>query len=222
MIRSGIIAKKVGMTSLFLDSGESCPVTLFSLEGCRVVRQLDGSIQVGSGIAKHPTKPLRGHFAKVGLEPAQILGEFRVDEDHRLPVGAAFRADYFSIGSYVDVAGITIGRGFAGCMKRHNFAGLRASHGVSVSHRSPGSTGNRKFPAKVFKGKKMAGHMGVQRVTLLNLKVVDLDVERGLLVVRGSVPGSEGSWVRIRDAIKKPLISADPHLGILLPEGVAS
>jgi large subunit ribosomal protein L3 len=221
--RSGMIVKKVGMTTLFLDSGEACPVTLFSLEGCTVVavkKSEDGrllSLQVGSGRAKNVTKPLQGHFAKANVEPKKILREFRITEDRELPVGGVFQADYFEKGHWVDITGITIGRGFAGAMKRHNFGGLRATHGVSVSHRSHGSTGHRKDPGKVFKGKKMAGHMGCQKVTVQNIKVMDFDVERGLIVVKGNVPGFEGNWVTMRDAVKKPPHPKSHFDGIVAP-----
>jgi len=217
--RSGMIVKKVGMTTLFSDSGEACPVTLFSIEDCSVIavkKSEDGSrisLQVGSGVVKYieehdhwknVTKPMLGHFKKNNVDPKKILREFPVSADRELPIGGVFQADYFEKGHWVDITGFTIGRGFAGAMKRHNFAGLRATHGVSVSHRSHGSTGHRKDPGKVFKGKKMAGHMGCQKVTVQNLRIVDLDVERGLIVVKGNVPGYEGSWMSIRDAVKKP------------------
>ncbi len=208
--RSGMIVKKLGMTRVFMDSGEACPVTLLSIEGCTVVavkKTNDGqltSLQVGSGKAKNVTKPMQGHFSKSNVEPKKILREFRIDSDKEIPVGSVFQADYFEKGCWVDISGITIGRGFAGAMKRHNFSGLRASHGVSVSHRSHGSTGHRKDPGKVFKGKKMAGHMGCQKITVQNVKVIDFDIERGLIVVKGNIPGYEGGWVTIRDAVKKP------------------
>jgi len=207
--RSGMIVKKVGMTTLYSQTGDACPVTLFSLEGCCVVaakKSQDGayvSLQVGSGKAKNVTKPMLGHFAKSNVEPKKVLREFRVSPENELPIGGEFQADYFEKGHWVDVTGVTIGRGFAGAMKRHNFSGLRATHGVSVSHRSHGSTGHRKDPGKVFKGKKMAGHMGCQKVTVLNLKVMDFDVDHGLIVVKGNVPGFEGGWVTMRDAVKK-------------------
>lgn len=208
--RSGLIVKKMGMTTLFLDSGEACPVTLLSLEGCSVVwskQNLDKgyvSLQVGSGLAKRVNKPLSSFFSKMGILPKEVLKEFKVLPGWNLPEGTPFSAHYFEVGSYIDVSGITIGRGFAGPMKRHNFSGLRASHGVSVSHRSHGSTGHRKDPAKVFKGKKMAGHMGCKKVTVQNLKVIDRDLERGIIVVKGSVPGFDGGWVTLTDAVKKP------------------
>jgi large subunit ribosomal protein L3 len=226
--RSGMIVKKVGMTTLFSSSGEACPVTLFSLEGCSVIavkKSEDGShlsLQVGSGKAKNVTKPLLGHFAKSNVDPKKILREFRISPDRELPVGGSFQADYFEKGHWVDVTGITIGRGFAGAMKRHNFSGLRATHGVSVSHRSHGSTGHRKDPGKVFKGKKMAGHMGCQQVTVQNLKVMDFDVERGLIVVKGNVPGYEGNWMTMRDAVKKQPHPKSHFDGVLVPSTGAS
>jgi large subunit ribosomal protein L3 len=221
-----MIVKKVGMTTLFAPSGEACPVTLFSLEGCCVVAvktSVDGgrfSLQVGSGKAKNVTKPMLGHFAKSNVAPKAILREFRIDQEYMLPVGGEFQADYFEKGHWVDISGVTIGRGFAGAMKRHNFAGLRATHGVSVSHRSHGSTGHRKDPGKVFKGKKMAGHMGCQKVTVQNMKIMDFDVERGLIVVKGNVPGFEGSWVTMRDAVKKKPHPKSQFDGVQVPIGV--
>jgi large subunit ribosomal protein L3 len=216
MVRSGIIAKKMGMTTLFLDSGEACAVTILSLEGCCVVMKKSGSLQVGSGKNRVCTKPMRGHFARASIEPKKILREFRVSSEASLEEGTVFSADYFPEGHFVDVTGVTVGRGFAGAMKRWNFKGLRASHGVSVAHRSHGSTGHRKDPAKVFKGKKMAGHLGCEQVTLQNLKVLKFDVERGLILVKGSIPGSDGSWVQVRDAIKKTAKqSIDPLLGVV-------
>jgi large subunit ribosomal protein L3 len=216
--RSGMVVKKIGMTTLFSDAGEACPVTLFSLEGCQVIRSVThdthGMVQVGSGKAKNVTKPMAGHFLKNDVEARQVLREFRVSSDHVLPAGSAFQADYFAVGHCVDVTGVTIGRGFAGVMKRHNFGGLRASHGVSVSHRSHGSTGHRKDPSKVFKGKKMAGHMGCQRVTVQNLRVMECDVERGLIVVKGNVPGFEGGWVMMRDSVKKKSHPKQPTEGL--------
>lgn len=185
------------------------PVTLFSLEECCVVGKNPGPkegeilLQVGSGKLKNPNKPQEGFFKKAGVPPKRVLKSFKVDEDQALDVGTFLRADFFKEGAYVDVSGITIGRGFAGGMKRHHFGGLRATHGVSVSHRSIGSTGHRKSPGKVFKGKKMPGHMGSKRRTMQNLEIVKLDVDKGLLIIKGSVPGFEGSWVEISDAIKK-------------------
>jgi large subunit ribosomal protein L3 len=220
-IRSGIVAKKVGISSFFEDDGRIFPVTILSLEDCCVVsarQDLDNGrvlLQVGSGLCKKISKPLAGHFSKNGIDPRKILRTFCVHPDYDLSPGSCFQADYFPEGSYVDVSGVTIGRGFAGVMKRHGFGGLRASHGVSVSHRSHGSTGHRKDPSRVFKGKKMAGHMGCVRVTVQSLKIVHTDVDRGLVFVKGnSVPGFEGGWVSIRDAVKKCENAPSPSLGI--------
>jgi len=209
-MRSGVIAQKIGMTRIFTDGGEHVPVTVLRIDQCRVVAhrtvEKNGytAVQLGAGLAKvkNVTRAERGHFAVANVEPASKVAEFRVSPDNMIDVGAEITADHFVTGQYVDVTGTSIGRGFAGAMKRHNFGGLRASHGVSVSHRSHGSTGQRQDPGKVFKGKKMAGHMGDVRVTTQNLKVVRLDVERGLVMVRGAVPGSKGGWVLLRDAIK--------------------
>jgi len=220
-IRSGVIAKKLGVSSFFEEGGRVVPVTLLSLEGCCVVDVRKDPcnertfLQVGSGICKKLPKPLVGHFSKNNVELREVLRTFCVHSEYELSPGSLFQADYFSEGSYVDVSGVTIGRGFAGAMKRHGFGGLRASHGVSVSHRSHGSTGHRKDPSRVFKGKKMAGHMGCSRVTAQNLKIVHTDVERGLIVVRGNnVPGFEGGWVSICDAVKKRAASRLPLDGI--------
>lgn len=210
-MRSGVIAKKLGMTRLFIESGEQVPVTVLQMEGCQVVAQRtvekDGytAVQLGAGAAKakNTTQPMRGHFAKASVEPKRRLAEFRVSEDNLIGVGEEITADHYIAGQFVDVAGTSIGKGFAGAMKRHNFGGLRASHGVSISHRSHGSTGNSQDPGKVFKGKKMAGHMGDARVTVQNLQVVRTDAERGIIMVRGAVPGARGGWVTIRDAVKK-------------------
>ncbi len=221
MMRSGLIAQKVGMTRVFTDDGEAIPVTVLKVDNCRVVaqrtRERDGytAVQLGVGKAKvkRMSKPLRGHFAAAKVEPARKVAEFRVSEDNLLEVGAELTANHFVPGQFVDVTGISIGKGFAGAMKRWNFGGLRASHGVSISHRSHGSTGQCQDPGKVFKGKKMAGHMGARRVTTQNLKVVSTDAERGLILVRGAVPGAKGSWVFIRDAVKKPLPEDAPLPG---------
>ena len=209
-MRTGLIAKKMGMTRVFADDGAHVPVTVLSLEGCQVVAQKtqdkDGyaALQLGAGArkAKNVTQPMRGHYAKASVEPKAKLREFRVSPDNMVDVGMELTADHFLAGQKVDVSGITIGRGFTGAMKRWNFGGLRATHGVSLSHRSHGSTGQRQDPGKVFKGKKMAGHYGVERVTTKNLVIVRTDVERGLILIRGAVPGPEGSWVEIRDAVK--------------------
>jgi len=220
-MRSGVIAQKVGMTRVFTDGGEHVPVTVLQLANCQVVahrtKEKNGynAVQLGAGTRKINTvsKAERGHFALARVEPKRKVAEFRVGEKELIPIGAEITADHFVVGQFVDVTGITIGKGFAGPMKRWNFAGLRASHGVSISHRSHGSTGGRQDPGKTFKNKKMAGHMGVERVTTLNLKVVQTDVERGLILVEGSVPGSEGGWITVRDAIKKPLPKEAPTPG---------
>jgi large subunit ribosomal protein L3 len=210
-MRSGVIAQKMGMTRVFTEAGEHVPVTVLRLANCQVVahRTKDKggyvALQLGSGLrkVKNVSKAERGHFAVAKVEPKRKLAEFRVSEDGLIPVGAEITADHFIVGQYVDVTGTSIGKGFAGPMKRWNFAGLRASHGVSISHRSHGSTGGRQDPGKTFKNKKMAGHLGVERVTTLNLKVVQTDVERGLILVEGAVPGAKGGWITVRDAMKK-------------------
>jgi large subunit ribosomal protein L3 len=210
-MRSGVIAQKVGMTRVFTESGEHVPVTVLKLDGCQVVAhrtaEVNGysALQIGIGKAKvkNVSKAERERFAIAKVEPKMKLAEFRVEADHMIPVGAEFQADHFVPGQFVDVTGTSTGKGFAGPMKRWNFGGLRATHGVSVSHRSHGSTGGRQDPGKTFKNKKMAGHMGVDRVTTLNLKVVRTDVERGLILVEGAVPGVVGGYIFVRDAIKK-------------------
>ena len=212
-MRTGVVAQKVGMTRLFTDGGEHVPVTVLRLAECQVVahrsKDKDGyvALQLGSGSrrAGNMIKADRGYFAKAKVEPKRKLAEFRVNEDGLIPVGAEITADHFIEGQFVDVCGISVGKGFAGGMKRWNFRGLRASHGVSISHRSIGSTGGRQDPGKTFKNKKMAGHMGSDRVTTLNLKVAKIDVERGLIMVHGAVPGAKGGWITVRDAVKKPL-----------------
>lgn len=209
-MRTGVIAKKMGMTRLFKEDGRHVPVTVLSLEDCQVVSQRtterDGyvALQLGAGSAKpkNLTKPERGHFGKAEVEPKAKLVEFRVAEDALVDVGAKISADHFVVGQLVDIGGHTQGKGFAGAMKRWNFGGLRATHGVSVSHRSHGSTGNRQDPGKVFKNKKMAGHMGDRLRTQQNLEIVLTDVERGLLFVKGSVPGSKGTWLTVKDSVK--------------------
>lgn len=211
-MRSGVLAKKIGMTRLFMDDGRQVPVTVLAMEGCQVVAQRtaekDGytAVQLGSGAArpKNTSKPMRGYFAASKVEPKRKLAEFRVSPDNMIGVGEELTADHYFEGQFVDIAGTSIGKGFAGAMKRHNFGGLRASHGVSISHRSHGSTGQCQDPGRVFKGKKMAGHMGSVRVTTQNLQVVKTDAERGLIMVKGAVPGSKGGWVTIKDAVKKP------------------
>ncbi len=210
-MRSGIIAKKVGMTRLFLDDGKQVPVTVLQMDNLQVIAQRTSSangytaVQLGTGSvkAKNTTKALRGHFAVAKIEPKRKIAEFRVAPENLIEVGSEITADHYIEGQYVDVSGTSIGKGFAGAMKRHNFRGLRASHGVSISHRSHGSTGQCQGPGKVFKGKKMAGHMGAARVTTQNLQVVKTDVDRGLIMVKGAVPGSKGGWVTVKDAVKK-------------------
>jgi large subunit ribosomal protein L3 len=221
--RTGLLAKKLGMTRFFDEAGVHVPVTVLSLEGCQVVAQRtqdkDGyvALQLGAGTrkAKNVSNPERVRFAKAQVEPKAILTEFRVTEDALIEVGAELSADHFLEGQRVDIQGTTIGKGFAGAMKRWNFGGMRATHGVSVSHRAHGSTGQRPDPGKVFKGKKMAGHLGVETVTTLNLTVARIDAERGLVFIRGAVPGAEGSYVKIRDAVKK----AAPA-GLPFPAGI--
>ncbi|MCC7271346.1 MAG: 50S ribosomal protein L3 [Alphaproteobacteria bacterium] len=218
-MRTGMIARKLGMTRVFTAEGEHVPVTVLQVENCQVVAQRtqekDGyvALQLGVGTAKvkNVTKPMRGHFAKAKVEPKRKLVEFRVDDDGLVDVGAEITVDHFLVGQKVDVTGTSIGKGFAGAMKRHNFGGLRATHGVSVSHRSHGSTGGRQDPGKTFKNKKMAGHMGDVRVTTQNLTVVQTDVERGLLLIRGAVPGSEGGFVLVRDAAKRKRPDGVPY-----------
>ena len=212
MLRSGVIAKKLGMTRLFLEDGRQVPVTVLQLDNLQVVAQRtaekDGysAVQLGAGTAKakRTTAALRGHFAKANVAPKRKIAEFRVSPENLIEVGEEITADHYFEGQFVDIAGTSIGKGFAGAMKRHNFGGLRASHGVSISHRSHGSTGQCQDPGKVFKGKKMAGHLGAVRVTTQNLQVVRTDSDRGLIMVKGSVPGSKGGWVTIKDAVKKP------------------
>jgi len=218
-MRTGVIAKKMGMTRLFKDDGRHVPVTVLSLEGLQVVarREVDRdgytALQLGAGVAKakNVAKPQRGHFGKAEVEPKAKLAEFRVSEDALLDVGAEISADHFIAGQFVDIAGNTQGKGFQGGMKRWGFAGLRATHGVSVSHRSLGSTGQRQDPGKVFKNKKMAGHMGDKQRTQQNLEVVSTDVERGLIFIKGSVPGSKGGWLLIKDSVKIARPEAAPY-----------
>ncbi|MBY6091434.1 50S ribosomal protein L3 [Pseudooceanicola sp. 502str34] len=212
MLRSGIIAKKVGMTRLFMEDGKQIPVTVLQLDKLQVVAQRtsdkDGysAVQLGAGSAKakRTSKAMRGHFSAANVEPKRKVAEFRVDAENLINIGEEITADHYFEGQFVDVSGTSIGKGFAGAMKRHNFGGLRASHGVSISHRSHGSTGQCQDPGKVFKGKKMAGHMGAVRVTTQNLQVVKTDSERGLVFIKGAVPGSKGGWVTVKDAVKKP------------------
>jgi large subunit ribosomal protein L3 len=210
-MRSGVIAQKVGMTRVFTDAGVHVPVTVLRLANCQVVahrtKDKNGyvALQLGSGTrkVKNVTKAERGNFALAKVEPKRSVAEFRVTEDALIPVGAEITADHFVPGQYVDVTGTSIGKGYAGGMKRWNFGGLRASHGVSISHRSIGSTGGRQDPGKTFKNKKMPGQLGGERVTTLNIKVVQTDVERGLILLEGAVPGAKGGWITVRDAVKK-------------------
>jgi large subunit ribosomal protein L3 len=210
-MRTGLLAQKLGMTRIFTDEGNHVPVTVLKVDKCQVVAvrtaARDGytAVQLGVGAAKvkNVSKPERERFAKAQVEPKRKLAEFRVPENALLEIGAELSVEHFLSGQFVDVTGTTIGKGFAGVMKRHNFGGLRATHGVSVSHRSHGSTGQRQDPGKVFKNKKMAGHMGVVRVTTQNLKVVSTDAERGLIMILGAVPGSDGGYVMIKDAVKR-------------------
>ena len=211
-MRTGVITQKIGMTRLFLADGTHVPVTVLKLDGCAVVgtrtEEKDGytAVTLGSGFAKpkNTSKALRGQFAKAEIEPRRKVAEFRVDNASMLEVGDQLQADHFVPGQKVDVTGVTIGRGFTGAMKRWNFRGLEASHGVSISHRSLGGTGGRQDPGKTFKSKKMHGHYGVDNVTTQNLEVAKVDVKRGLIMVRGAVPGSKGGWVMVRDAVKRP------------------
>ena len=211
-MRTGVITQKIGMTRLFQADGTHVPVTVLKLDGCAVIstrtQEKDGytAVQLGSGFAKpkNVSKASRGQFAKAELEPRRKVAEFRIDEKNMLEVGDAIQADHFVVGQKVDVQGVTKGRGFTGAMKRWNFRGLEASHGVSISHRSLGGTGGRQDPGKTFKNKKMHGHYGVDNITTQNLEIAKVDVERGLIMVRGAVPGSKGGWVMVRDAVKKP------------------
>ncbi len=210
-MRTGLLAQKMGMTRVFTEGGRHVPVTVLKMDGCQVVavrtEDKDGynAVQLGTGAArvKNVNKARRGHFAKAKVAPRSKLVEFRVSADGLLDVGAELSAQHFVAGQFVDVTGTSIGKGFAGVMKRHHFSGLRASHGVSLSHRSQGSTGNSQDPGRVFKGKKMAGHLGDARVTTQNLEVVSTDEARGLILIRGAVPGAKGSWVLVRDAVKR-------------------
>ncbi len=240
-MRTGVLAKKIGMTRVFAADGAHVPVTVLSLEGCQVVgvkkdevREVDvtkkgekvgtrkandgyTAVVLGAGTrkAKNVAKSLRGSFAKASVEPKAIVREFRVPADMLLEVGAEISAEHYVPGQKIDVVGITKGKGFAGAMKRWNFGGLEASHGVSVSHRSHGSTGQRQDPGRVFKGKKMAGHLGTERVTTQNLEIVRTDAARGLILVKGAVPGAQNSWVEIRDAVKQ-----DAHKDAPMPAGL--
>nr|WP_319388717.1 50S ribosomal protein L3 [uncultured Cohaesibacter sp.] len=222
-MRSGVIAQKLGMTRIYTEAGEHVPVTVLKIENCQVVAQRTvekngyTALQLGVGKAKvkNVSKPMRGHFAVAQVEPKRKLAEFRVSEENLIEVGAELTADHYVAGQHVDVVGTSIGKGFAGSMKRHNFGGGRATHGVSVSHRAHGSTGQCQDPGKVFKGKKMAGHMGSTRVTTQNLKVVKTDADRGLVLVQGAVPGSKGGWILIKDAVKKARPEGAPLPGAI-------
>ncbi len=239
-MRTGVLARKLGMTRLFMDDGRQVPVTVLSMDNVQVIAQRtierDGytAVQLGAGAAKakRVSAPMRGHFAIAKVEPKRRIAEFRVSPDNLIGVGEEIVAAHYSEGQFVDVVGTSIGKGFAGAMKRHNFGGLRASHGVSISHRSHGSTGQCQDPGKVFKGKKMAGHMGDARVTTQNLRIERTDTERGLIMIRGAVPGAKGGWVMIKDASKKALPEDAPMPAALrssaaaktadVPEGDAS
>lgn len=228
-MRTGVIARKIGMSRLFGEGGRHVPVTVLALENCQVVgvrsKEKDGytavTLGIGKAKVKNVGKPMREVFAKAKVEPKAKLVEFRVDEKSVLEIGAEIGANHFVVGQYVDVRGLTVGRGFAGAMKRHNFGGLRASHGVSVSHRSHGATGGRQDPGRVFKGKRMAGHMGQRWRTQQNLVVVATDPAKGLVMVKGSVPGAEGSYVTIADAIKTPAHKDAPKPAGLKAEAAA-
>lgn len=221
MLRSGLLAKKLGMTQVYDDAGNHIPVTVLSLEGCQVVASKtmarDGytSLQLGAGDAKpkRVSKSERERFAKAGVTPKRKCVEFRIAEGNEIEVGATMTADHFVPGQKIDAAGITVGKGFAGAMKRHNFGGLRATHGVSISHRSHGSTGQCQDPGKVFKGKKMAGHMGAVRRTVQNLEVARVDADQGLIMIRGATPGAKGAWIEIRDAVKGTKVDELPLPG---------
>jgi large subunit ribosomal protein L3 len=230
-MRSGVIAQKLGMTRVFTDDGEHIPVTVLKLENCQVIGHKTAdkhgytALQIGSGRAKpnRLSKAERGGFAVAEIEPKRKLAEFRVSPENLIAVGAEITADHFVKGQFVDVSGISIGKGFQGAMKRWNFGGLRASHGVSISHRSHGSTGQRQSPGRTFAGKKMAGQLGNEKVTTQNIEVVGTDVERGLIMVRGSVPGAKGGWVYLRDAVKRKLPEGAPLPGkFRMPEGAAA
>ncbi len=220
-MRSGLIAQKVGMTRIFLDSGEHVPVTVLKIDSCQVIGQRTDekngytAVRLGAGTKKRSrvSKPEQQNFVIANVEPKRKIAEFRVSADNLIDVGSEMTADHFVAGQHVDVTGTSQGKGFQGAMKRWNFGGLRASHGVSISHRSHGSTGNSQDPGKVFKGKKMAGHMGAERVTTQNLEVVKTDVERGLVMIKGAVPGNKGGWVLVRDAVKRPLPDSVPMPG---------
>jgi large subunit ribosomal protein L3 len=230
-MRSGLIAQKLGMTRVYTAEGTVVPVTVLKVDNCQVVAQKtndkDGytALQLGAGVPKikRLTKAERGHLAVAKVEPKRKLKEFRVSADNVIPVGAEITVDHFVAGQFVDVTATSMGKGYAGGMKRWNFKGLRATHGVSVSHRSIGSTGNRQDPGKVFKNKKMPGHLGAETVTTQNIVVVKTDAGRGLILVKGSVPGVKGAWVSVRDAVKRKLPEAAPKPGAFkMPDAVAA
>jgi large subunit ribosomal protein L3 len=230
-MRSGLIAQKLGMTRVYTEEGVVVPVTVLKVDNCQVVAQKtsdkDGytALQLGAGVPKikRLTKAERGHFAVAKVEPKRKLKEFRVSPDNVIPVGAEITVEHFVPGQFVDVTATSMGKGFAGGMKRWNFRGLRATHGVSVSHRSIGSTGNRQDPGKVFKNKKMPGHLGAETTTTQNIVVVKTDLDRGLILVKGSVPGVKGAWVSVRDAVKRKLPDSAPKPGAFkLPEAAAA
>ena len=225
-MRAGLIAKKVGMSRVFAEGGKHIPVTLLHVENCQVVThkttEKDGynALQLGAGKAKvkRTTQPMRGHFAKSKVEPKSKVAEFRISDDAFIDVGAELTVEHFIAGQMVDVTGTSKGKGFAGAMKRHNFSGLRASHGVSISHRSLGSTGQCQDPGRVFKGKKMAGHMGAERKTILNLEVIATDLDESLILVKGAIPGAKNGWILINDAVKKPANTDAPYPGAVRAE----
>ena len=229
-MRSGVIAQKLGMTRIYTDAGEHVPVTVLRMENCQVVAQRTEdkngytAVQLGVGLAKvkNVNKADRGQFAKASVEPKAKLAEFRVSADNLIEVGSEITAEHFVAGQKIDVTGTSQGKGFQGVMKRHNFGGHRATHGNSVTHRSHGSTGQRQDPGKVFKGKKMAGHMGDVRVTTQNLEVFSTDVDRGLILVRGAVPGSKGAWILVRDAVKFPIPDNAPKPAAVRKAGAAA
>jgi len=225
-MRSGLIAKKVGMTRVFAEGGVHVPVTVLHVDGAQVVAhkttEKDGynALQLGAGTAKvkRTTQPMRGHFAKAKVEPKVKLAEFRIEEDGFIDLGAELTADHFVPGQIVDVTSTSKGKGFAGAMKRWNFGGLRATHGVSISHRSHGSTGQCQDPGRVFKGKKMAGHYGDERKTQQNLEIVSTDAEEGIILVKGAVPGAKNGWVLVNDAVKKARHADAPYPGAVKAE----
>jgi len=229
-MRTGVIAKKLGMTRFFDEAGNHVPVTVLQLESCQVIDhrtdERDGytAIQLGAGAkkVKNTSQAERGHFAKAEVEPKRVVAEFRVAQEDLIDIGAEITADHFVVGQRVDIQGVTVGKGFAGAIKRWNFGGLRATHGVSVSHRSHGSTGQRQDPGKVFKGKKMAGHLGQETVTTQNILVWRIDAERGLIMVKGAVPGTEGTYVKVRDAVKKALPDDAPKPGAFRKAGAVA